>query len=630
MPIDKRILEADFHRDFVAAEVRGSEEDDRVIDMSISSETPVERWFGNEILVHDRGAVDTEFMGSGTAPLLMDHDHREQIGVVQSVELDEATRKLRARVRFSKRQYAQEILDDVKDGIRSNVSIGYRILEWVERADDDEVRITSWKPFEVSIVSVPADDKVGVGRAAQPATTQSTQEGAMPDTPIERQEATNESTLIVNTPNGEREVRWTQSQVDDRVNERLATRDRENAEIVGLGAIHQMQDAAREYIRDGRSLAEFTGYVRENISADTPIRNEDIGLTASETRDFSVMRLTRALTRGASRADMDAARFELEACEEASNMSENRANNGFSMPAEVMRNFVTSEMMRELGHVPMQRTLLAGTDTAMIPTDHLASSFIELLRSSVVTMRAGARTLTGLSGNVDIPRMATSAGATWISAEHGDSTDGEPTFDTVSMTPHDLSVSVPISRRMRQQSSPAIEGLVRMDIVQAMALALDLAALEGSGSSGQPEGILNVTGVNKPTAFAAADPTWAEVVAMETAVADDNALQGSMAYISRTNMRGALKTTKKDAGSGLFVAEGNMLNGYDYLTTNQITDGNMYFGNFSELLMGMWGGLDLVFDDATLAAKNGLYIRAFQTVDLAVRHPVSFCYNNDT
>ena len=198
------------------------------------------------------------------------------------------------------------------------------------------------------------------------------------------------------------------------------------------------------------------------------------------------------------------------------------------------------------------------------------------------------------------------------------------------MTPHDLAVSTEMTRRAMQQMTPAIEGVVRMDIVEGMALGIDLGGLEGSGASGQPEGCLNITGVNKPTAFAAVNPTFAEVVAMETAVADDNALMGSLAYVGRTNMRGALKTTAKDSGSGLFVLEGNTLNGYNYLATNQITDGNLYFANWSELMVGEWGGLDLVVDDSTAAASNGRWIRAFKTVDFGIRHPVSFCYNNDT
>ena len=603
---------------------RGEDDKDtRSVWVAVSSEEPYERWFGTEILEHRAENIDLTFMQGGRAPLLLQHDHGEQIGVVEEVRLDD-DRVLRALVRFGKGARASEVYDDIRDGIRANISVGYRINE-INRTEregqPDEVRVTSWFPYEVSVVSVPADTRVGVGRASddKPQSQSVAKENPMSD-----------KQTVVDREAIEREVRQQlETEHGKTTKEAVETRANEVAEIMSLGARHSMSDKAQEYVKSGKSLGEFRGYVLDNMGdTDKPMVDTDIGMSQREIGDFSVMRLIRANMRGASRADIEAAGLEIEACATAAESQTNQRSGALTLPSDVLAQFITPEMARALGHT--SRTLLAGTDTALIPTEHRAQSFIELLRNAAVVMRAGARTLPGLEGNVDIPRMATSAGATWISAEHGDSTDGEPTFDTVALTPKDISVSVPMSRRMRQQSSPAIEGLVRMDIIASTGLGIDLASLEGSGSSGQPEGVLNITGVNKPAAFAAANPTFAEVVAMETAVADDNALMGSLAYIGRTNMRGALKTTAKDTGSGIMLLENNMLNGYQYLATNSITDGNLYFGNWAELMIGMWGGLDLVMDDATLAAKNGLYIRAFQTCDVAVRHPVSFAYNNDT
>ena len=131
------------------------------------------------------------------------------------------------------------------------------------------------------------------------------------------------------------------------------------------------------------------------------------------------------------------------------------------------------------------------------------------------------------------------------------------------------------------------------------------------------------------TAFAAANPTFAEVVAMETAVAEDNALMGNLAYILPASMMGALKTTAKDAGSGQFVAEGGQINGYNAIVSNQVTAGDLYFGNFADLLIGMYGGLDITVDPYTASTSGTVRIVALQTVDVAVRHAVSFAYNND-
>jgi HK97 family phage major capsid protein len=200
----------------------------------------------------------------------------------------------------------------------------------------------------------------------------------------------------------------------------------------------------------------------------------------------------------------------------------------------------------------------------------------------------------------------------------------------VTMSPKTLGAFTDITRLMMMQSSLDIEALIRNDLSTALALAIDLGALAGSGSSGQPTGIKNVNGINAPTAFAAANPTFAEIVAMETAVAEDNALMGNLAYILPAGMYGALKTATKDAGSGQFVVEpGNTINGYRAIVSNQVTAGDLYFGNFSDLLVGMYGGLDITVDPFTNSTSGTVRIVALQTMDVAVRHAVSFAFNND-
>jgi len=175
-----------------------------------------------------------------------------------------------------------------------------------------------------------------------------------------------------------------------------------------------------------------------------------------------------------------------------------------------------------------------------------------------------------------------------------------------------------------------VEALVRNDLTASIALAIDLGALAGTGSSGQPTGVKNTSGINTPTNFAGVNPTFPEVVAMETAVAEDNALQGNLAYILPASMYGALKTTVKDSGSGQFVvAPDGSMNGYNAIVSNQVTAGDLYFGNFADLLIGMYGGLDIVVDPYTASSSGTVRIVALQTVDVAVRHAVSFAFNND-
>ena len=245
-------------------------------------------------------------------------------------------------------------------------------------------------------------------------------------------------------------------------------------------------------------------------------------------------------------------------------------------------------------------------------------------------MQAGARTLTGLSSDVKIPKKATASTAAWLAAEGDNVLQTEPTFSQISLTPKDLGAYAQISRRLLQQSNNMdFESLVRDDLAQAIALAMDLAALAGDGTGGSPTGIKNTAGINSKV-FAAANPTYAEVVDMDTLVAADNALMGNLSYILASGMFGALKTTEKATGTAQFIVEpGNTLNGYRSIVSNQVTAGDLYFGNFADLLVGFWGGLDLQLDPYTNGLSGTVRIRAIQTMDTAVRHAVSFALGND-
>ena len=161
-------------------------------------------------------------------------------------------------------------------------------------------------------------------------------------------------------------------------------------------------------------------------------------------------------------------------------------------------------------------------------------------------------------------------------------------------------------------------------------MAIDAGALKGSGTSGQPTGIKNTSGINTPTAFANPNPTFAEVVSLETAVAEDNALLGNLAYILPASMYGALKTALKDAGSGQFVVgPDGQINGYNAIVSNQVTAGDLFFGNFSDALIGLYGGLDIVVDPYSNSTSGTVNVTALQTVDIAVRNAVSFALGND-
>ena len=573
-------------------EAKVIDEEKRTAQIAVSSELPVERSFGKEVLMHESGAIDLAFLASGRAPLLLDHDMERQIGVIESVSLTE-DRKLRAKVRFGRSALAQEVFQDVVDGIRSNISVGYRVNK-MERDDKqrDVYRVKSWSPLEVSVVSIPADPSVGVGRSAAALEPKPTVE------PSIRKEA-----IMADEVN-----------LDAVRAEAAEAAARNAASIIDLGVRHNKRDLADAAIKSGKSIEQFRGELLEVIGNDKPLDNLDIGLSRKERKEFRLVRAIAAMANPNDRRLQEAASFEFEASRAAAERY-GRSAQGIMIPTDVLGAW--------------KRDLNTSDDNELVATDLLANEFVDVLRNASSVMAAGARMLTGLQGNVSIPTKATASAGGWISTQGGASSESEPTFGAISMSPKTVGAFTDMTRQMILQSSLDIEALVRDDLTQALAIAIDKGGLEGSGSSGQPTGILNTSGVNTVTAFAAAVPTFAEMVSLETAVAVDNALMGNLAYITDAATAGGLKTKAKDAGSGMFVLERGEANGYPVIISQQATAGNVYFGNFNDLLIGMWGGLDITVDPYTASSSGTVRIVALQSVDVGVRHAVSFAYGND-
>ena len=177
------------------------------------------------------------------------------------------------------------------------------------------------------------------------------------------------------------------------------------------------------------------------------------------------------------------------------------------------------------------------------------------------------------------------------------------------------------------QSSIDVENMVRTDLAARLALRIDLAGLYGTGSNSEPLGLKLTTGIATES-FTAATPTFTEVVAMESDIATANALLGSPVYLMNAAMRGGLKTKAKDAGSGLFVMEGGEVNGYQGVLSNQVASNDLWFGNFADLIIGYFSGLDLMVDPYTNSTSGTVRVIAMQDVDIAVRHPQSFSRGN--
>jgi HK97 family phage major capsid protein/HK97 family phage prohead protease len=585
-----RAMEGKYKRSEVV-EVEAIE--DRTFEFPFSSEYPVARYFGNEILSHEPKAADLSRLND-SAPLLFNHNPDRVIGVVERAYIDGKRRRGYARVRFSRNAFAQEVLSDVKDGILRNVSFGYSIDKMEERGSGDFVA-TAWSPYEISVVSVPADKTVGIGRSLEP-TDDAASAAPTPD-PLPVMETTTPDLAVVRAEAAEAE----RSRISD---------------ISALCDKHNMADLGRQLIESGRSIDEARAAVLDKMNIpQEPVNMSaaEIGLSEKESRSFSFLRAINYLSNPTDRSAREAAAFEIEASEAAATKL-GRQSRGITVPQEVLR-----------------RDLNVGAATAggnLVATELDAGSFIDLLRNASALDQAGATVLTGLTGNVAIPRQSGAATAYWV-AESGSPTESQQTVDQVSLVPRTVAAYTDFSRRLMIQSSIDVENMVRNDLARVIALKIDAAGLYGTGASNEPLGLKFTTGIGTED-FAADAPTFAEVVALESDVATANALLGSPVYLMNAAMRGNLKTTKKDAGSGIFIMENGEVNGYRGVLSNQVASNDLWFGNFADLIIGYFSGLDLMVDPYTHSTSGTVRVVAMQDCDIAIRHPESFSRGNNT
>ena len=290
----------------------------------------------------------------------------------------------------------------------------------------------------------------------------------------------------------------------------------------------------------------------------------------------------------------------------------------------------------------IKRDLTAGTNTQgghTIQTD--VGDLIPILEPKLQVEALGATMLTGLVGNLDLPRGNADASATW-EGENDANAETSPTFDKISLSPNRLGAFTDISKQLMVQSSIQVENYVRRRLEFAIAKAVDLAAINGSGTAPEPEGILNVTGIGDVAGGTnGLAPTFDHLVDLESEIAVDNADMGRLAYLTTPGIRGKLKKTKIDTGSGLFVwgQDASSLNGYNAVVSTQVpstlTKGSstdchaIIFGNWEELIIAQWAGLDLVVDPYTGAKSALVTLVANSWWDVAVRHAESFAAMKD-
>lgn len=647
------------------------EEPSRTVDLAFSSEEPCDMWYGKEILSHAPGAMRTG-VRQQTMPLLYNHRMDSLLGVVESTVCEGSIG--RATVRFGKDEFGTWAMNQVHDDILVNVSFQYRVYKWLEDTEADTITAVDWEPLEISLVTVPADPTVGVGRnasadvangvqlqrvvagspapVAQPLSSHQPQEHSMN---LRKQRLLDQvkgdgapagggsaidATIIEN---------GTAARGIDPAAHQQRGAEAERARMTEIEALSRKYDLSPELrtqliqrgasIEQARLTAADVVLERAQKAGKAVVDFGDTNnpdLTSKEKSRYSMLRAVNAAITG----KWDGAGFELECSNEISKRTGRTASDakGFFVPTNLRSAYTVG-------------TAGAGTTGGtLVATNLLAGSFIEVLRNKARVMQLGATVLSGLVGNVDIPRQTGQTSTFWV-AEGVDTTEAEATFDKVSLAMKSIGTYSLITRNMLLQATPDIDMIARADMLAAMALGIDLAALSGVGTGATPRGIANVSGIGSVVGGTdGAAVSIDNYIDLETKVTSANAPESNLAYLTNAKVVGATKKLKSTTGQYLWTGSSlgaqsgtpGEINGYTVARSNQARStlvkgssgavcSEIFFGAWSELLIGEWGVLEIVPNPYAAEAykSGGVLLRALQSLDIGVRHAASFATMSD-
>ncbi|MCB1955215.1 MAG: phage major capsid protein [Rhodocyclaceae bacterium] len=688
-------IEGSLHRSLPAVltirqdEAAGGEDGLLRLRLSVSSEAPYLRtsWWDDpwiEVLGHKEGEVDLSRLNGGAA-VLGNHDRYTPIGNTPLAGIGASERawldgeRLIVDLALSRRDALADLRQDIADGLVRNVSIGYQIGERVltraaGEGQADEYRVTSWTPFEISLVDIPADATVGLGRSAehQPNTPRYRvvdlpAEGAtLGDRSMTTAAATPAAPTTPAAPQQPEPARAADIQLgaDPLAGERERMR-----EIRAMGREFGQVELADTAIDTGTSVDAFRAQLLRNMRAAgtlRPAESPEIGMTRAEVEQYSFCRALLAASDPVNAHKL--APFELEcsrAAQDKRGDSRDKSREAaLTLPLDVLARGITINdqaaaraaanliggLQRGARQYDAYRDLVVGTAAAggnLVATELLGSSFIELLRNAMVLDRMGITWLRDLNGNIAIPSQTGASTAYWL-AESGAPTESQQTIGQVGLTPKTVGAFTDYSRRLLLQSSIDIEAFVRADLAAIIGQAIQLAAINGSGASNEPTGLLNTSGIGSvPGGTNGAAPTYDHMVDLETAVANANADVGALGYLTNSKVRGKLRKTQEFAstnGKAVWTSTaergmGDVL-GYGATVTNAVpsnlTKGTsagvcsaIAFGNWADMVIGMWGGLDIMLDPYTGATSGTRRVIALQDVDVQLRRVASFAAMKD-
>lgn len=602
---------------------------ERVVRCSISSETPYQRYLRDpesgewvkclEVLGHKDGEIDDSRMRDGL--VIQDTHWGDQVGIMDKPEVKDG--KICGTIRFGHSQKAKDIEADALDGIKKNMSVGYIVREYKKTGKTDEAtglpifRVTKWTPYEASFVNVPADTTIGVGRSETTPADEGTVARAV-------------KTPHINTK-GYQLMKLTDEQ-KLKVRELASAAHVSGEEVVDILASERSFEEVREDLLNRREkyIEELAKKPAKPVNEVKSVLDEETAKKVRKAYNFTnVLRYLAAKTTG--EGNLPDIGFEREISQEMA-LKTGRAVQGIMLP-----DFVRAAGSETLGR-PDTGTLtgIGGSGKDTIATNLLAGNFIEALVDALVLQGLGMETISGLVGNVSIPKGG-SIEAGWISQEGGNASKKNPTFGQINATPHTCGAYTDITRALLNQSSVDVQAKVMGWLLYAAAACIEKACFQGTGTNGEPKGLNATIGATHTKAWAAA-PTYAKLISLIAAVRKDNAFVPAMRFVGDngvweklastrdiTEVKGASDATVAAVGGKFLLdAETDLILGKKFVESHLMPAKTLFFGDFSQLSLCLWSGTDIIVDPYANSTAGGLRIVALQDADVIVKQPDAF------
>lgn len=582
--------------------VEEDEEKNKRIRVSVSSDAPVlshvyfngEYQRAYEILDHSQASIDMSRAKDGL--VIQDGHGGDQVGLMR-VELKDG--KLGGVIDFCSGERAQNIAADAAKGLRRNMSVGYQINSASYRLEGTKdgiplVRAMSWTPYEASFVNVPADVTVGVGRS-------DTAEGEQADNPAITQEA---------------------AQVE--VKEIRAMDAKEVAIVMARAAKCGMTDEVGKMVAEGKTRGEIEAAMSDKMafelakarqapaaSAPAPLGG-DAKTEKKIVREYSLSKFIRNLSSG---GDIG---FEREVSQQVvAQFGHSGRGQGIVVPYAVF----TGKRATSLTE--------SGTTSYTVNVETMGGEFIDVLRPYSILPSLGVRVMSGLVGNVSIPKK-TAAGAGYWVAEEADVTRLAPTLGQVALSPKTVGAACDVSHLLKMQSTPSADAMIRDDILKSIATKIESAVFV-TGGAGSPTVITSASGINNPT-VTGGTPTYAQILDFPGSILADGAQAAGQKWAISAAVWAKLAATYNDGTTKSYPVLDTVtqtLIGFPYLVSENVGTNAAFFGDWSQMILASWGGgIEINVDTSTLSLAGGTRIVGLQMVDFALRHGQAFAYNS--